>query len=57
MAKQVRKWKLKRAEPDYIMEIDEKMILTSADTLKQFWRDYLALRRKGHIVDFEIISP
>ncbi len=57
MAKQAKKWKLKRTEPDYIMEIDEKMILTSADALKQFWKDYLALRRQGHTIDFEIGSP
>jgi hypothetical protein len=57
MSKQVKKWKLKRAEPDYMMEVDEKMILTSTDALKQFWKDYLALRRRGHIVDFKITAP
>ena len=54
LAKSLKDKKLKRKPADITMELDEKSLVTSDEALRNFWKEYLAVRRQGKTVDFKL---
>jgi len=53
LAKELKRDPAQYAQPDVIMNLDKKSLLTSGEALERFWRDYLKLRHAGFTVGFK----